>query len=772
MQGSRCCIIAILLLAAFAIPATAAMPSDTAASVVIVHVRDLSSNPVAARVLVVGTSTGESYQRLTDTLGESRFNVQSGRYWITVEAHGYQEVRTQIVLGLGEVREITFALADLKLIGRVRSHSDADRVLSEPTNTARRISPNLAEALSTVAAVSATGNDNALGIRASLQGGDESLTSYGMAGAPLPANAAALAINTDLIQTVQFDQSRELVQFAGLSSTAAPVYQMRARTGSYGAAFESVSFQDTLGATGIAMLHTLRSAQSPLNGSVYEDTSGASYRHVGALHTTGDYIKADGPIGSFAGSAQTSVSRNSASPLSTYFAGRLPMGTGPGERADIATRNSVVTLNGSVASTSVALTYADVVVDSRDLQPDRLVDGVGFPFDLLLRTYVNTFSVSVERGVSGTLTADGSLQVFNQSTTSTLGGVRTGVSDRTYQTTFGIRHAARESDGWSAEYRGGRSGNAAYGSFNARIARRLSEHLAVVGVASAGTIAQEGNEVRQARGWIAPYEASFDCADGTVVTEGPGDSRSTPHRVRLFGSLTSNAGAVHLSASAWYTRLRGEMLSGALVPLRADDPSLPASYVSALIAEADSPLRCGSSGEQFAVFGRRDVGGANITNRGVSASLSTDRGSLHAELSVEFVSARLDSAMALVAGPTSFYVPGRQLIGVPPFRSTLLLDWLLGRKTELLGSVHVESSNNSRNLPSYATVAAGLSRRMSPTSSLTIVAGNVFNTYAGTMVSPRYAVPVRTLDGSWFRGVAAPLPPARLSLQYDLRLER
>jgi hypothetical protein len=156
----------------------------------------------------------------------------------------------------------------------------------------------------------------------------------------------------------------------------------------------------------------------------------------------------------------------------------------------------------------------------------------------------------------------------------------------------------------------------------------------------------------------------------------------------------------------------------------------------------------------------------------MSASLSAQRGSLHAELSVELISATLDSGMGLPADPKSFYVPGRQLIGVPPFRSTLLLDWLFDRKTELLASVHAESSNNSRNLPSYATVAAGLSHRIGPSSSLTLVAGNVFNTYAGSMVSPRYAVPVRTLDGSWFRAVAAPLSPVRVTVQYDLTLER
>ena len=406
------------------------------------------------------------------------------------------------------------------------------------------------------------------------------------------------------------------------------------------------------------MMHTLRAESSPVNGTTYLDTSGTSYRHVGAIHTTGDYIKADGPIGSYAGSTEISLSRGTASPLRTYFAGTLPVGTGPGELTANTAYNSVLTLNGAAASNSIAFTYAEVKSTARDQQPNRITDGSAFPFALTNRSGVQTFSASLERATAGGLTLSGGLQAFNESAVSEFAGTLNRIDDRLSEISVAVRGRDSQTSGWTAEYRGGHVDGRFYGSASAHWRRRLNDRMNVAGAMSAGSIPQQGNDVRQARGWLDPYEADFDCADRIIVTEGPGETASTPQQYRIFGSAGWDLGATHLAASAWYTRTQNQLLSAALVPLRSDDGTLPGGYVDQLLQEASSRLRCGAAGS-YALFARQDVAHVGTTNRGATVSLVRDIGPQHAELTVEFITSRLDTLAGQLQAPLSVYIPGR-----------------------------------------------------------------------------------------------------------------
>ncbi|MEA2687772.1 MAG: hypothetical protein QOD51_379 [Candidatus Eremiobacteraeota bacterium] len=752
-------------------PAVARAQGDGARTAIVVRVRSADGEALPARVLVIGTDKGQSYQRLTDGTAPVRFSVVSGRYWITAEARGYQSARETADVSETETRELTFTLVELRHIGSVRSRTDSSTVSSPPGATARRVSRDLADALSSIAGVSAARGDGAFGIRVGLQGADDSLTHFSYGGAPLPANAAALAIDTDLVQTVQVDQSRDLVQFSGLGATTTPTTHLRVQSGSYGASTARASFQDTFGSTGIAVLHSIRAEESPVNGAVFLDTSGESYRHVGAIHATGDYLKISAPVGSYAGSSQGSFSRSLASPLKTYFTGNVPAGTGPGEKVSTTAFNGVVALNGAVAQNSVALTYAEFRVDSNDDQPNRIVDDLAFPFALVQRTNIQTYSLTVERGISSRMTMDGSLQVFHQSTTSVLAGAASTATGRLYEATLGIHGAEMERGGWSAEYKTGRVDQLPYGSVSVRARRRISDALSFNGTASAGTIAQQGNDALRARGWVAPYEADFNCADRMIVAQGPGDAASAPHQLRLFGTAGWDRGPTRVSASAWYATTRDQLLSGAIVPLSSADASVPDGYAGALLAEANLPQRCGGIGP-FSVFARRDVGRFNTTNRGLSVTVGRDLLQQHVDLNLELVSQRIDAVDPRLASADSVYFVGGQLLGVPPFRATLLVNGPLGKRSELLGSIHYEAANNRYNLRPFVATALGVSRRVGPAASLTVVAGNLFNNDAGVFVSPRFARPVPTAGGTRLQGVAAPLPPFRVSAQLDVRIAK
>ena len=556
--------------------------------------RTPAGDPLVARVFVVGTGKSASYQAISDGTGAARFVLPDGRYWVSAEASGYDTAREAVDVTAGTTRDVDVVLVRLQEIGSTHSRISSSVRVSAPGTAARKLSPDLVDALNSIAGVAAISGAGSLGLRVSLGGEDESLTQYSFGGAALPANAAALSINTDLVQSVQIDQSRELVRFIGLGPTATPVTNLRVRGGSYGTALNGVSFQDTVGAVGIAALHTLRAEESPLNGAVYGDSSGASYRHVGALHVAGDYVKVTAPVGTWAGSAVMTSSRLAATPLRTYFAGDVPSGTGPGERTDTTVRNPVFALNGAVASTSVSLTYAEFTTVSHDRQRPRLSMGAAFPFDLDQQSGVRTYSVAAERGLTANATLEAGWQRFQESSAADISSVTNRVEHGVDEVSAGVRSAERESGTWRVEYKGGRVENHRYGEVVASAHRRAGQHLSAGASASFGTIAQRGSDLRTVRGWLEPYAADVDCADRLIVTEGPGDVTATPRRVRLFGSAQWSRAALRVSGSAWYARTRDQLLSGALVPLRPQDSGVPLGYVDALVSAAASSLQCGT----------------------------------------------------------------------------------------------------------------------------------------------------------------------------------
>lgn len=763
----RCAVLVTALVAGgLAAPAGAGEARDRS---IVVRVLDTAEKPVDARVFVVGTNQGQSFQWLTEA-GLARFTLVPGRYWIAVEALGYETVRHAVDVQDGDpAREVVYHLAQLAKIGSVRSRVDLNVAVSSVSSPSRRLAYDLAEALSSVAGVSASGTGGGLGLHVSLQGQDESLSHFQFGSAPVSANAAALAINTDLVQSVQVDQSRELVQFVGLGPTPNAAARFRARLGSYGSVLESASFQDSFGQTGIAVLHTLRAEESALNGSVYRDTSGSAYRHVGALHTAGDYLSVSGPIGSWAGSAVGAFSTSRASPLSTYLSGGTPVGTGPGEFQMKSARNTAFSLNGAVRSNSVALTYAQFGAETSDVQALRVVDSAVFPFGLQQRSDVQTFSLSAERALTAKVTAQASIQVFNERSAAALLGAGSSVSEHVYDALLELRSPDHEQ--WSLTYKSGRVDGLTHASVVGRTTRRVGNNVRLTGVVSDGTIAQQGDDARRARGWVDTYAADFDCANGIIVTQGPGDAAATPHELRFYTSATFDTRAVRGSVAAWHTTTRGQLLTGALVPLRDVEPSLPPGYVTELLDKAASPSRCGGPhSTPYALFARRDIAGQSVTTQGVTLALAADRGVTHGEFSLDLVSSRLDRLDPRMRDPLSIYIAGAQLAGVPFVRGTLVLNRPFTSNAEGLVSVHYESANNQYNLSPFLTTSVGIARRLRPGASLTIVAGNLLNTDAGVFVSSRYARALRTEDGTLLRGVAAPLRPFRVSAQLDLSL--
>jgi hypothetical protein len=127
--------------------------------------------------------------------------------------------------------------------------------------------------------------------------------------------------------------------------------------------------------------------------------------------------------------------------------------------------------------------------------------------------------------------------------------------------------------------------------------------------------------------------------------------------------------------------------------------------------------------------------------------------------------AAIVSPDARLSAPTSPYIVGSQLPGVPLHRLSLTGDWLSAdRRTELLANMLSEPVGNERHLPAYVLWTVGAQRLLSKNISMTLVGANVSHEYVGLFLSPRYAVPLATVGGTPMGTVAIPLPQPQLSV--------
>jgi hypothetical protein len=79
------------------------------------------------------------------------------------------------------------------------------------------------------------------------------------------------------------------------------------------------------------------------------------------------------------------------------------------------------------------------------------------------------------------------------------------------------------------------------------------------------------------------------------------------------------------------------------------------------------------------------------------------------------------------------------------------------------------SANNARNLPAFGEYSFGFVRPIRRAATLSVVATNLTNTYAGAFASPLHAVGLPTTSGALFPTLASPLRPAVLFVQFTFK---
>jgi hypothetical protein len=722
----------------------------------------------AATVAALGTSPGAVFSAITRDDGTAVFSdVDEGAYRVIVQLRGYRAFRTNVDVVAAKRTSIRIELLpELAPIGRVSSKST---VLHETLDTApnRKVSPTLVDALNQFADVSAYGDTFGLGMSASLRNGDPSATNYAVNGVPLAGSGVGLSVNTDLLSSASVSQDNDTINFTYLAPTLDPRFIASATEGGFGESLVKISAQATSGAVGIAAAHTVRSADSVLNGQTYLDASGLSYRHVGSRLSTGNFAKVVAPVGDWNASFLVADSRAVTSPIPAYYDGALPAGDGPGTVTTAHSLNAVATANGLVGTTAVSASLSSIDVRTRDNRFTRYVNLIPSPFDAGGALHGSDLTIGAQRSISPRTSLR---TTFSQTATDTAGwsmvggAAYVGSSARQDTSALTVRSDVRGSDVVRTYTEVGifKGDSAAWSpSATAGFTASRPSGIRYSGLLSIGQRSTAASNPRNEQGFPDAASATYDCASDSVTVTAPGDTSAHATYVRSNVGYTHEGSEGYVSIAGYYDLLRSALLTGAVVPLSAEAAgTVPAGYADELLAGFQKYGRCAHAGPTpDRMYVVQDVSGVSTRNLGLSlaASRSLSR-RLVASFGAFLSSARLLEADSRLRAPTSPYQVGHQMPGRPWIKGNVVLDYAPSTLPELLLDAEYLGTNNMRNLPSNLTLNIGLEKKLSHNITLNLIVTNALDTYAGAFVTRHNAVPIATASGT-FPTLAAPYPP-------------
>jgi hypothetical protein len=771
--------LARLWLRIMAVVMTMCCPAPAAASDAgALHLRvvDLQGNPVSgARIFVIGWDDQSSFVGVSDGGGNRIFaSVPVGSYRIVVEETGFEGVSTTADVHADGQTVVEIKLAGLpRRLGVVQARSTASAYvvrLSE-NSPLRTLSTDLLSALSMVGGISVVSDADGQPAGASIRGQDPSTTTYQVDGLRLGGVTAMQAFGADLLTSAAVNLSRDQISLALAGPTSHATFTGDQLVGGFGAARGKWLVQDTTGAIGIVGAHVDRDAESALNGATYLDASGLSYRHVGTLHVINDYAKLVTPLGANTrATVGVLLTQQVMHPISTFYAGAVPAGIGPGQ---------VIWAHGVTITAGVSAAagpwYASVHVgasnsESVDDESGRVLDGLQTPFVGQTVSGFTAATLSAARPVGDgrtvSLTASEDVQHL-QYQDWTSGAVTRSSSD--FRTSY-----------VAASYSVTAPGHALSSQTSVQLAGSGLAALAPGLQMQVSTNGYQGQTTALHLDWGAqpsygganpplaePSQAQYNCLARTITAQAPGDQNTavTQGSTELDWSRTWGRGQI--DTAVYDNRQDGALFGQMLVPATAVLNQLPSWYIGALQAGYSAYGACsGPPPSGASIFMSENVAGLRSRYAGVNigASYQIARG-FRVLAFYDIARAAIVSPDPRLSAPTSPYIVGSQLPGVPLHRLSLTGDWVLAdHRTELLANMLREPVGNERHLPAYVLWTVGAQRLLSKNISMTLVGANVSHEYVGLFVSPRYAIPLPTVGGTPMGTVAMPLPQPQLSL--------
>jgi len=664
----------------------AAAESGRADLRIVVLEGDSSAGISNADVFLVLDGTTQSQVRKTGEDGTLSFpNLDAGEYRLTVRHRGFGTVSKPVKLEADTRVTVMIRLARaLSVIGSVSALPPVQTSIQRVTDDSRirRISPDLIDALNSIGGVSIRSGADGLQASFATRGRDPSQTSATLDGSSLGANAAVLALNTDLLSQASIDEQQDSFAFISLQPTQDPTFTAVGMAGGYGASFWRSTSQFTSGRIGVAAAFSERTSSSALSNQTYADLSGSTYLHVGERHTLGQYAKVTVPLSeSWRFALADSVSQSLTLPIPAYFDASVPAGIGPGERVRAHTTNPILNAVGPVGSILASISASAHSLQFSDDQTNRTIFGSRFP--QVIRNKATGYGLGIT--LSKPLTEKHSLALTYEADSSVIDSSITATPNASFGTTSALfslddRYWMGSESQLSTTIEASRvSGLSGY-AFTSRFSRRrgnfsyfASLHTATKPVVSQG--------FEQTRGFQSPEDASYNCSDKTISVFAPGDSGSVARIAEADAGTNFSWRTGRASASAYYESQRNLLVTNANIPYQADTLQTPPAYIDSLRSGYSALGGCADTGPP-AIFLVHNIAGENARYRGVSlfTTQSITRALLF-EGEFDVTSSVLTNVDRRLDGSDAPYIAGSQLPNVPLHFASATLDWALERRS-------------------------------------------------------------------------------------------
>ena len=768
-------------LAATTVPVLAQSASAFGAAAVSVHV---SYEKTALRGVLCRLQNAFFHdQRISDAGGDLKFDaVAAGKYVVECSLGGYEPAKSDVTVREDDAEVNVDVGMRLVVIGRIQARLPAttSHILTRASPLGK-LSQNLYELMNKTGGANVLTDASGSLVGISLEGRDPRMTEYGFDGTRIPEPGALRALDADLLASAQLDDAKSEADFYTLAPTTYPEYTARQLFGGFGADATQIGLRGSAGSLGYVLQTKFREQRSALDGAVYTDTSGLTYRHAGAFHGDGLLAKLSAPVGdNFTVTVEGLLRQSTTLPIDTFYDGPLPSGSGPGNSVASSSALTKAQVEGELGHWQIKLNATAIRTNQTFDYLDRVVGLQRLPFENAQRLNLDILDASLIDSIAPGKTLNISLASsrgtsVEQGTDLGFNGVYTSLQTRSLpddhlHLLYVVRpnRFAQESLALTEESRGaGRT--AAYGEANASVG---ADGRRIFGTAGFG-----GRVVAQsdAQPFDDPAAAQYDCEGNVIRVRAPNDAATDvrERHLRLGGFLEGAHGS--FSIQAYDTLDSGATVTNADTPLSSYSlQALPPDFVTQLMSGFGTFGGCAAQRAAPAVYLVRDVSGLVVEYRGLELAASTKiNQALTLQGSVNVHQAVLRSQSSALAAADSPYVTGSQLPAIEPIDVSLTMDYALhDRRTELISNAIYKPRNNANGLPAYWLLTLGGTRKISATSSVTFVATNVLHQYVGTFSSLRYAVPLETVSGGQLFLPAAPLVQPQLFLTFDFKVAR
>lgn len=776
-----------------AVTAPVAAQSQEPGTIIVTVIDAVTKKPIDnAQVFLLGGDTPQS--SLTNLKGLLIFDgIQPGSYRVRVDAEGYQQTNTAVEIYEGQRVHVDVALAlsvPLKTIASVVSKGSVVNINVEEANAQsaqRRISQTLSDALNKLAGVSVNNELYGAGssFNVSLRGADASQTGYNIDGIRINGAAAqAIGGMQDLFSgaSVNFapsaGNSAGTINFNTLQPSKAWNYGFNGAIGNYSRTLGVWWATGGFGKASFALAHSGGGQVGPLNGTLYQDQTGATYMHSGGFSRDANLVKlslALSPVSTFKYALLGGVFNSTS--ICSNATTILPCSYGPDNVNRTDSEFQTITFSSLLGhvqfNTDASFGKFKIVGD----EPARAVNGIVIPlFSDSVTPFGNfdmRFSSTARRH---TLTGG----YFGGSQTTTYTSTFNGL--QTVQSTLATRYAStylslrsKASDRLTFEHAISQSS-----ATNSVPALEFYEDLtwqpAVADVFEAGF----GVGSASGFGGFSPtlgdaFSADYDCFNHSVFVQGPSDQpgpqSSTTYN--LAWRHTMRGGFVNISL--YRNHFVGQDQRGA-VPIGAEPSSLfpngsLSDYLASLQQVWSRPGVCGSVPfDPSAVYISQTMSGLTQVTQGFSVTGQIPLGkNLTLFPTYATTNAYYSALDPRLLGPNSYYGIGLQVPRVPLHKAGLIIDGVVPHTPfEWLADAEFTSANNQQNLPAYTVYNAGVVVKL-PRGSLSFLAANIFGTHTALFSTYEAINPMPLQGGGTFAFSTTPLPPRSITLQYQIR---